>query len=481
MHITESNRMCPLPQLFFKARGACNVLASMPISDKTRGCTISGGRNFVRAMTHYGYRHSVPVNVVVPKSCPSTERHRYKEDFAVVKVHGNDTNDASLHALSYVNQIGSNYIHGMDRLDLIAGYGTLGLELLTQLDKMDAVLCPVGSGSLVAGIVLAVKSLKPNCLIYRCAVRNVFAMNQQKLFINILAQRMSSGNSSAEQRSGVESVAAPTMSRAVQEKKPVMIQAQPSVADSLSAPIASNNAYNIVRGYLDKMIAVEEIWISRAMLFLLEQEKMVVEGAAACPVAALMAGKLPELRGKTVVCILTGGNISNSRMAAVIDRGMAAAGRLVSVNVAVADAPGALTRLLAKLTEAGADVKSITTERSWGKRDPFSLSVSVNMQHLNSISAVIDRGMAAARCLVSVNVAVSDGPGALGRLLAKLTEAGADVESMERSWANGAQISLSVNLVIETNDIKHAKDLEKKLMKDYPHARITSISNLNVA
>ncbi|XP_075983189.1 uncharacterized protein LOC142981277 [Anticarsia gemmatalis] len=325
----------------FKARGACNILSCMSHSEKSKGCTISGGRNYLFAMTYYGFRQSIPINVVVPKDCPLADKQRYKENFAIVKVHGNDLNEASLHALTYCDEIGSNYVHGADRLDLIAGYGTLGLELLTQLDQMDAILCPVGSGGLVASLVLAVKSLKPNCLIY-----------------------------------GVECAAAPTMTKALQEKKPVMIQINPTIADSLANIIASNNAFNIVRGYLDRMITVDESWISRAMINILEREKMVVEGAAACPVAAIMAGKVPELRGKNVVCILSGGNVNSSRMCRVIDRGMAAEGRLVKFSVSLADVPGAMAKLLARVTEHGADVKSFVPERAWMRRDIFTISNS---------------------------------------------------------------------------------------------------------
>lgn len=96
----------------FKARGACNVLSSMSPSDKSKGCTVSGGRNFVSAMTYYGFRQSVPINVIVSKDCPLVDKHRFKENFAIVKVHGNDRNDASLHALSYCDEIGSSYVHG---------------------------------------------------------------------------------------------------------------------------------------------------------------------------------------------------------------------------------------------------------------------------------------------------------------------------------------------------------------------------------
>ncbi|XP_028176540.1 uncharacterized protein LOC114364549 [Ostrinia furnacalis] len=340
----------------FKARGACNVLSSMSPSDKSRGCTISGGRNYLCAMTYYGFKQSVPMNVVVPKDCPLADKHRYKENFAIVKVYGNDINDASLHALSYCNEIGSNYIHGTDRLDLIAGYGTVGLELLSQLDKIDAIICPVGSGGLLASTVLAVKSLKPNCLIY-----------------------------------GVECTLAPTMTKAIQEKKPVMIQMTPSIADSLGKIIASNNAFNIIKGYLDKMITIDEVWISRAMINIMEREKMMVEGAAACPVAAIIAGKVPELRGKNVVCILSGGNLNSNRLACVIARGMAAEGRLVRFAASLPDAPGAMAKLLNKVTDSGADVKSFVPERAWMRRDVFTVtdeSESASGPHILSFSEI---------------------------------------------------------------------------------------------
>ncbi|CAG4957492.1 unnamed protein product [Colias eurytheme] len=283
-------------------------------------------------------------------------------------MYGNDANDASLHALTYSGEIGSNYVHGSDRLDLLAGYGTLGLEILSQKDKIDAILCPVGTGGLVASVLLAVKTLLPNCLIY-----------------------------------GVECASAPTMTKALQEKRPVPIQLKQNIADSLSEVIASNNAFNIIRGFLDKMITVEETWISRAMLILFEREKMVVEGAAACPVAAIMAGKMPELKGKNVVIILSGGNINSSRIPRVIERGLQAEGRLMMITVTLNDSPGGVAKLIARLTDSGADVKNVTTEGPWMRKD--ITSVTMNFQ-------------------------------------------------------------------VEVNDAMHAKEVEKKLLKDYPQTQI---------
>ncbi|KOB70554.1 putative threonine dehydratase catabolic [Operophtera brumata] len=143
----------------------------MSPSDKSKGITVSGGRNYLLAMAHYGFRQSVPVNVIVPKDCPVSDKHQFKENFAIVKVHGSDFTVQGLTRDIYdqVRQIGAHsktFTIRSDRLDLIAGYGTLGLDLLSQLDKMDAILCPVGSGNLVAGLIIAVKSLKPSCIIY---------------------------------------------------------------------------------------------------------------------------------------------------------------------------------------------------------------------------------------------------------------------------------------------------------------------------
>ncbi|KAG6455484.1 hypothetical protein O3G_MSEX009221 [Manduca sexta] len=347
----------------FKARGACNVFCKMSPSDKSKGCTISGGRNYLSAMTYYGFKQSVPINVIIPKDSPLADKQRYKENFAIIKVHGNDLNDASLHALTYSDEIGSNYIHGTDRLDLMAGYGTLGLELLTQMDKLDAIICPVGSGGLVASLVLAVKSLKPSCLIY-----------------------------------GVECTAAPTMTKALHEKKPVIVKLNPTVADSVASIIASNNAYNIIKGYLDRMVTVDERWISRAMITLMEREKMLVEGAAACSVAAIMSGKVSELRGKNVVCILTGGNINCTKISRVIDRGMAAEGRLVKFSAILPDIPGAMAKLLARVNESGADVKSFVPERAWMRRDIFTTcgdsEMSIDRPHVlcfNDIKLAAER------------------------------------------------------------------------------------------
>ncbi|XP_061384448.1 L-threonine dehydratase catabolic TdcB-like [Danaus plexippus] len=259
----------------FKARGTFNVVSCMTTAEKGKGCTVAGGRNFLNAMTYSGFKESVPVNVVVPKDCSLADKQKYKENYAVIKVFGNDSNESSLHALTYCDEIGSHFIRCSDRLDLLAGYGTLGLEILSQVDKLDAIICPVGTGGLIASILVAVKSLKPQCLIY-----------------------------------GVESSAAPTMSKALQEKKPTIILVKPTIAESIADKIASNNAFHIIKRYLTKMITVDDLWISRAMVNLLEREKIIVEAAAATPVAAIMAGKVPELRGKNVVCVLTGGNIN---------------------------------------------------------------------------------------------------------------------------------------------------------------------------
>ncbi|CAK1550489.1 unnamed protein product [Leptosia nina] len=293
-------------------------------------------------MSYYGFLYSVPVNIIVPKDYPLAEKRLYKDNYAIIKSLGSDASEAGLHALSFSRDVGSNFVANSDRLDLLAGYGTLGLEILSQTDKVDAILCPVGSGGLVASILLAIKTLKPTCLIY-----------------------------------GVECSQAPTMTRALQENRPVPVQIKQNIADSLSEMIAGKNSYNIIRGYLDKMITIDESWISRAFLKLLEREKMVVEGAAACPVAAIMAGKVPELRGKNVVVILSGGNLNMNRVPHVIERALVAEGRSLHVTATINETPGAVAKFIAKVTDAGADILSIVSDRTWKQPDVTTIKVTV--------------------------------------------------------------------------------------------------------
>ncbi|XP_045533078.1 uncharacterized protein LOC123720491 [Pieris brassicae] len=313
----------------FKARGVCNLIANMETSERSKGITVSGGRNFLSAISYYGLQNSIPINVVIPKDAPLADKQRYRESSAIVKCLGCDATEASLHALNFSRDVGSTFVRSTDKLELLAGYGTVGLEILTQVDKLDAVLCPVGSGGLVASVLLAIKTLKPNCLIY-----------------------------------GVECSLSPTVTKALQEKKPVPIQTKPNIADSLSEMITGTNSYNIIRGYLDKMITVDDTWISRAMVKLFEREKMFVEGAAACPVAAMLAGKVPELRGKNVVVILSGGNINSNRVAPIIERGLLAEGRLLNLTVTINDSPGSIAKLIGRVTDAGADIRSISETKS---------------------------------------------------------------------------------------------------------------------
>merc|ERR1719508_389128 len=240
------------------------------------------------------------------------------------------------------------YINGFDHPNILAGQGTMGLEILDQVPDVDAIVVPVGGGGLIAGIALAVKTMKPDVLII-----------------------------------GVEPEMCPSFTTAMKHGKAVHTPTFPSLADGLSVPTVGVNALATGGPLIDKLITVSEAWISIAILRLIELEKAVVEGAGATGVAAILAGLLPELKGKKVVLPLCGGNIDTTLLGRCLDRGLAADGRLLSLTITVSDRPGGVADLTRVLANVGASIKDIVHERAWVKQDTFSVGVKVVLETRN--------------------------------------------------------------------------------------------------
>ncbi|GMF20323.1 unnamed protein product [Phytophthora fragariaefolia] len=221
------------------------------------------------------------------------------------------------------------YINGFDRPEIIAGAGTMGIEILHQVPDVDAIVVPVGGGGLIAGVALAVKTLAPKVQVI---VRAVYCSS---------------------------------FTEALKAGKPVNMPTQPTLADGLAVPRVGANAFEIARNYVDKVVTVSERSIALSVLRLVEMEKVVVEGGGASSLAALIDNKLPELKGKRVVLPLTGGNIDTPVLGRVIDRGLAADGRLVRFVATVSDRPGGIAQLTCFLRDFGVSVKDIYHERAW--------------------------------------------------------------------------------------------------------------------
>jgi threonine dehydratase len=318
----------------FKERGARNALLLLHDEQKQRGVIAASAGNHASALSYHGKLLNVPVTVVMPLFAPLMKVRTCERMGARVLLQGNDIGEAREHAMRFVREQGLTYINGFDDPAIIAGQGTLGLEILEQVPNCDAILVPIGGAGLIAGVALAVKSLQPRVRI-----------------IGVQAERCASFDA------------------ALKNGAPVRIEMSPTLADGLAVPRVGDNAFAIARELVDKTITVNEHEIALAVLRLVELEKTVVEGAGATPLAALLAGKLPELHGQRVVLPLCGGNIDTNLLGRIIERGLAADGRLYRFTANISDRPGGLARFTTVLAEEGASVHDVAHDRAFAGDD----------------------------------------------------------------------------------------------------------------
>jgi threonine dehydratase len=261
---------------------------------------------------------------------------------AEVIIRGENFADAKAHGMSLETARGLTYINGYDDPYIIAGQGTIGLEIIEQMDSFDAVIVPIGGGGLIAGIAVAIKTLRPDVTII-----------------------------------GVEPERCQSFTEAMKVGKPVYTETTSTLADGLAVPVVGYNALETVRPLIDKIVTVNEEMIAIAILRLVELEKAVVEGAGAAGLAAVLAGLLPELKGKKVVIPLCGGNIDTTVLGRCLERGLAVDGRLVKFKVTVTDRPGGIAELTRCISNLGVSIKDMMHERAWLKSDVFSVQVKV--------------------------------------------------------------------------------------------------------
>jgi threonine dehydratase len=318
----------------FKERGARNALLSLTADRATRGVIAASAGNHALGLAYHGKLLGIPVTVVMPDYAPLIKISTCRQLGARVVVEGRDFAEARAAADKLADRDGLTYIHGFDDPRIIAGQGTMGMEILEQVRDVDAILCPIGGAGLIAGVSIAVKAVRPR-------VRVI----------------------------GVESVATASFTAALKAGRPVTIPRRPTLADGLAVLRVGDNAFSLARSRVNKVVRVEESWIALAILRMLELEKIVVEGAAAAPLAALMAGLLPELKGKRVVLVVCGGNIDPSVLSRVIEKGLVHGGRLARFTVTISDRPGGLAQLAAVIAACGASIKEIDHDRAFSGPD----------------------------------------------------------------------------------------------------------------
>lgn len=348
----------------FKERGACNALLLLSPEQRARGVTAASAGNHALALAYHGRRLGIPVSVVMPVHAPLIKRTRCGALGATVILHGQNIAEAKARAETLVADHGLAYVHGFDGAEVIAGQGTIGLELLDQVAEADAIVCPIGGGGLIAGLALAVKALKPS-------VRVV-------------------GVEPEHCRSYLASLAA---------GKPVRVDVTPTLADGLAVPQIGSRAFEIARPLVDEVVAVGERELALAILRLVEIEKGVVEGAGAVPLAAFLSGQLSHLRGKRVILVLCGGNIDPAVLGRVIEYGLVIDGRLARFTAVISDRPGGLAELASAIASCGASIKQVEHERAFGSADVSRVQVLCTIEtrdaaHIEEVQrALRERGI----------------------------------------------------------------------------------------
>jgi threonine dehydratase len=317
----------------FKERGARNKLLLLDPEQRRRGVIAASAGNHALALAYHGHDLGIAVTVVMPKWSPLVKVKNCRSFGASVILHGESYNDAKTRAKQLEAEFGLTYVPGFDDPDIIAGQGTMGLEILEDVPDVDVVIVPVGGGGLIAGVGRAIKSLKPS-------VRVI----------------------------GVEAVNAPTMHASLRAGRVTHVDTKPTLADGLAVAEVGKLCFDIAKEVIDDLLLVDEAQIARAVLRLLELEKTMIEGAGAVPLAAAMDPSF-DLAGKKVVLVLCGGNIDVSMISKVIDRGLAADGRLCRIVAHVSDRPGSLAHLTKVLGATGASVKEVEHDRHFGPPD----------------------------------------------------------------------------------------------------------------
>ena len=324
----------------FKERGARNKLLLLGEEGRRRGVVAASAGNHALALAYHGGDLGVRVTVAMPKWAPLIKVKNCRAFGANVIQHGETYDEARTHARALSEKQGLIYVPGFDDPDIIAGQGTVGLEILEDVPDVEAIIVPVGGGGLIAGVGRAVKSLKANVRII-----------------------------------GVEPVNAPTLHESLKRGQVTRIDTKPTLADGLAVAEVGKLCFEIARETMDELVLVNEAEIARAVLRLLEHEKTVVEGAGAVSLSAAVDESL-GLKGKKVVLLLSGGNIDVTTTARVIDRGMAADGRLCRIVARADDRPGSLARLTSVLASTGASIHEVEHDRHFGPADVALVNIT---------------------------------------------------------------------------------------------------------
>jgi threonine dehydratase len=353
----------------FKERGALNKLLTLTSEERSRGVIAASAGNHAQGVAYHAGRHGIHARIVMPLPTPLTKVSSTRAYGADVLLHGANYDEAYAKAVEQSRGEGLTLVHAFDDDAVIAGQGTLGLEILEQHPDVEAVVVPIGGGGLIGGISCAVKETNPAVTVY-----------------------------------GVQPAKIASMKAAVHEGKPVTLAAAATIADGIAVRRAGDRTLPMVQKYVDEIVTVEEEEIANAVLLLLEREKTLAEGAGAAAIAAMLNRKLP-LAGKRVAVLVCGGNIDVTLLSRIIERGLVKDGRLVRLRVHLPDYPGALHRLTGILAEHRANIVETSYDRAYHNVNLGDTAIDITMEtrgpdHIAElIAALVAAGYAHERIL----------------------------------------------------------------------------------
>jgi threonine dehydratase len=344
----------------FKDRGALNRLLDLSAEEKTRGVVTASAGNHAQAVAYHGARLGIPVEVVMPEHTPLIKVANTRRFGAGVRFHGATLSESMVEAHRIEKDERRVLVHAYDDERVIAGQGTIGLELLEQLPDVKIVVVPIGGGGLISGIAVAMKEQRPE-------VRIV----------------------------GVEASAAASALASRRAGRIVAIESADTIADGIAVKRPGDLTFPLIERYVDDIVAVDEVEIAGAVHMLLERQKLLAEGAGAVALAALTTGRIAVHRGESVVAILSGGNIDLNLAGRIVDRGLVGDGRLARLAVTVPDRPGSLAMLTRLVAEAGANVLEVVHGRAFADISVRDVEIVMLLEtrgteHTNAIMKVLD-------------------------------------------------------------------------------------------
>lgn len=312
----------------FKVRGSYYKISQLSEEEKSKGVIACSAGNHAQGVALAATKNGIKSLICLPDGAPISKIEATKGYGADVCLIPGVYDDAYKRAIELRDEKGYTFIHPFDDEDVIAGQGTIGLELIDQMKDVDAVIVPIGGGGLISGVAFAIKSLNPNIKVY-----------------------------------GVQAAGAPSMKNSVDNKHIERLDSVSTIADGIAVKQPGENTFDICSKYVDKIVTVTDDEVSSAILTLLEKQKLITEGAGAVAVAAAMFDKVP-IEGKKVICVVSGGNIDVNILDRVVKRGLMTSGRTALLKVELLDKPGQLVQISSIIAELGGNVIGVHHERS---------------------------------------------------------------------------------------------------------------------